>query len=92
MWWTSSPAVGPRGPAATITLDAYWADGHLGQYAIVVPSLDLVVINRVDPKLTNKHVDEQRKARLLWLIESASGATDIGPEPKIVDLGSTLSP
>jgi hypothetical protein len=50
------------------------------------------VINRVDPKLTNKHVDEQRKARLLWLIESASGATDIGPEPKIVDLGSTLSP
>lgn len=91
MWWTSRPAVGPRGPGATITLDAYWADGHLGQYAIVVPALDLVVINRVDPKLTNKHVGEQRKARLLWLIESASGATDMGTEPKSVDLGP-LSP
>ena len=92
MWWTGNPAVGPRAPAATITLDAYWADGHLGQYAIVVPPLDLVVINRVDPKLTNKHVGEQRKAKLLWIIESAAGATNMGPEPKIVDLGSTLSP
>jgi hypothetical protein len=54
--------------------------------------LDLVVINRVDPKLTNKHVGEQRKAKLLWIIESAAGATNMGPEPKIVDLGSTLSP
>jgi CubicO group peptidase (beta-lactamase class C family) len=91
MWWTSNPAVGPRGPGATITLDAYWADGHLGQYAIVVPSLDLVVINRVDPKLTHKRVEEQQKAKLLWLIESASGATDMGPEPRIVNLGP-LSP
>ena len=88
MWWTSNPASGARGPGATIMLDSYWADGHLGQYAIVVPSLDLVVVNRVDPRLTSKRVGEQRKAKLLWLIESASGATatDIGPEPKIVSL------
>lgn len=86
MWWTSAPASGKRGPGATILLDAYWADGHLGQYAIVVPSLDLVVINRVDPKAGKKRVGEQRKAKLLWLVESAAGATNLGPEPKLVAL------
>jgi hypothetical protein len=67
-------------------LDNYWADGHLGQYAIVVPSLDLVVVNRVDRGLTSKRVGERRKAKLLWLIESAAGtiATDLGPEPQLV--------
>ncbi|MDN7177343.1 hypothetical protein M0D69_04800 [Caballeronia sp. SEWSISQ10-4 2] len=58
MWWTRNPASGTRGPGATIMLYGYWADGHLGQYAIVVPSLDLVVVNRVDPRLTSKRVGE----------------------------------
>ena len=85
MWRTRNPASGTRGPRATIMLYSYWADGHLGQYAIVVPSLDLIVVNRVDPRLTSKRVGEQRKAKLLWLIESVAGttATDIGPELKI---------
>jgi hypothetical protein len=61
---------------------------HLRQYAIVVPLLDLVAVNRVDPRLTSKRVGKQRKAKLLWLIESAAGtaATDIGPERKIASL------
>ena len=83
MWWTSDPASGVRGRDATIVRRAYWADGHLGQYAIVVPSLDLVVVSRVDPKQTSKHVGEQKKAKLLWLIETAAHAPDIGPEPVI---------
>jgi hypothetical protein len=58
MWWTRNPASGTRGSGATIMLYSYWADGHLGQYAIVVPSLDLIVVNRADPRLTSKRVGE----------------------------------
>jgi CubicO group peptidase (beta-lactamase class C family) len=83
MWWTSDSASGVRGPDATIIRRAYWADGHLGQYAIVVPSLDLVVVTRVDPKQTSKQVGEQKKAKLLWFVETAMHAPDIGPEPVI---------
>ena len=88
MWWTSNPASGKRGPGSMILLDSYWADGHLGQYAIVVPSMDLVVVNRVDPKRTSKHIGEQRKAKLLWLIEAAAvtSTAALGPEPAIVKL------
>lgn len=81
MWWTSTPAHGPRGPDAALERATYWADGHLGQYAVVVPSLDLVVVSRVDSRLTSKHVGQLKMERLVWLIEAAGNAAGIGPEP-----------
>jgi CubicO group peptidase (beta-lactamase class C family) len=71
MWWTSTPTTAASTASAGQPNASYWADGHLGQYAIVVPSLDLVVVNRVDPKLTSKHVGEHDRERLLALIEAA---------------------
>jgi CubicO group peptidase (beta-lactamase class C family) len=86
MWWTSAPASGARGPDMKLLRPTFWADGHLGQYAVVVPSLDLVVVNLVDSRLTPRHMEQKHMSqnsmeKFVWLIESAGGATDIGPEP-----------
>jgi len=86
MWWTSTPANGPRGPAATLLRETFWADGHLGQYAVVVPSLDLVVVTRVDAKLTKKQMGQQKMEKLVLLVEAAEGAADIGAEAGVVRL------
>jgi CubicO group peptidase (beta-lactamase class C family) len=86
MWWTSVPAGGVRGPDMKLLRPTFWADGHLGQYAVVVPSQDLVVVNLVDSRLTPRHMEQKHMGqnnmeKLVWLVESAGGATDIGPEP-----------
>ncbi|WP_322014509.1 serine hydrolase [Paraburkholderia sp. J12] len=81
MWWTSVPASGTRGPRASLLLPTFWADGYLGQYAIVVPSLDLVVVNLVDSRLTSKRMGQSKMEKLVWLVESAANAQGIGPEP-----------
>ncbi|WP_233833801.1 serine hydrolase domain-containing protein [Paraburkholderia sp. ZP32-5] len=81
MWWTSMPAIGPRGANAALLRPTYWADGHLGQYAVVVPSLDLVVVSRVDARLTSKQIGQLKMEKLVWLVEAAGNASGIGPEP-----------
>jgi CubicO group peptidase (beta-lactamase class C family) len=78
MWWTSTPASGPHGPKVALLRPTYWADGNHGQYAVIVPSLDLVVVNRVDVRLTSKSMHQSNMEKLVWLAESAGGATDIG--------------
>ena len=88
MWWTSTPASGPRGSKVGLLRATYWADGNQGQYAVIVPSLDLVVVNRVDVRLTSKSMHQSNMERLVWLTESAEGANDIGPGP----MGETQSP
>jgi CubicO group peptidase (beta-lactamase class C family) len=81
MWWTSVRATGAPGPRVALLRPTFWADGYLGQYAVVVPSLDLVVVNLVDSRLTSKHMTQGKMERLVWLAESAENATGIGPEP-----------
>jgi len=82
MWWTSVPASDSRGAKAALLLPTYWADGHLGQYAVVVPSLDLVVVSLVDSRLTSKHMGQLKMEEMVWLVESAENATGIGSEPE----------
>lgn len=75
MWWTNIPASGLRNSAPGLE-PMFWADGHLGQYAIVVPSLDLVVVTLVDERMTAKHAEQKqlgqhKMLRLMQMIESA---------------------
>jgi CubicO group peptidase (beta-lactamase class C family) len=81
MWWTSVPASGPPGPEVALRRPTYWADGYLGQYAVIVPSLDLVVVNLVDSRLTPKRMGQSKMGKLVWLVEAAENATGIGAEP-----------
>ncbi len=65
LWWIGLP---PDFPAGT-----FFALGAGGQYAFVIPSRDLVVINRVD---RDQRLPEPRLkdvAALLWMILSAGG-------------------
>jgi len=71
LWWTGDSASGkpqrirfPRG--------SYWAEGHLGQYAVVVPSLDLIVVNRVDDSVTKRAVHKPEIAHLVHMVVEAA--------------------
>jgi CubicO group peptidase (beta-lactamase class C family) len=73
LWWTGEAASGmpqeihfPRG--------SFWAEGHLGQYAVVVPSLDLIVVNRVDEDLTKRQVNKLEMSRLVQMVVAAAPA------------------
>lgn len=60
---------------------AFFAWGAAGQYALVIPALDIVVVHRVDRDIADyKEVNLWQFGRLLWLILSAAHQPDIGPD------------
>lgn len=67
LWWTNVPAQGaaPKGPAMA------WADGHLGQYAVVIPSRDLVIVSLVNPRYTRKTMSQRRMLRWVQSVQAA---------------------
>jgi len=76
LWWTG-PA--DRGvPAIGLPAGGFWAWGDLGQYALVVPSDDLILVNlsRSAPGPSTRQI-----GHLLWLILSAAHAPDAGTDP-----------
>jgi CubicO group peptidase (beta-lactamase class C family) len=104
LWWTDY-LDGAVAPTVTLPEGSFMALGAGGQYAVVIPALDLVIVHRVDreadiPEPTMRHV-----GRLFWLILKAQGydpgpdaslAVAAGERPKGEDLtarlrGKTLS-
>jgi len=83
LWWTGflddafAPTVRPPE-------DTFSAQGAGGQYAFVIPSLDLVVVHRMDRDFVNSVPEPSTRSigRLLWLILKASGY-DPGPDASI---------
>lgn len=71
LWWTADAASGAR-PAIPFPPGSFWAEGHLGQYAVVVPALDLIVVNRVDGDLTRQTVHKRQMAHLVRLVAEAA--------------------
>jgi CubicO group peptidase (beta-lactamase class C family) len=81
MWWTGVN----RGLLANVNVKAhsYYAAGWGGHRVFVLPYRKLVVVHRVNtdeqgPKPMDHHI-----GRLLWLILSAAGETQIGEDPSI---------
>ena len=81
MWWTGAN----RGllPNVRIREHSYYAAGYGGHRVIILPYRKLVVVNRVNTDLGLRHAMDHQIGRLLWLILSAAGETDIGGEPCI---------
>jgi CubicO group peptidase (beta-lactamase class C family) len=73
LWWTGDSASG-NPQQITFPKGSFWAEGHLGQYAVVVPSLDLIIINRVDERLTKRAVHKHQMAELVRMIVAAAPA------------------
>ena len=71
LWWTANSASSAP-QQISFPKGSYWAEGHLGQYAVVVPSLDLIIVNRVDENMTRHKVDKRQIARLAEMVVDAA--------------------
>jgi CubicO group peptidase (beta-lactamase class C family) len=71
LWWIGFPTV-------TLPEGSFLAEGAGGQYALVVPALDLVVVHRIDRDRPFTEPLPRSIGRLFWLILKAEGY-DPGP-------------
>jgi len=71
LWWTGDSATG-KSQEIHFPKGSFWAEGHLGQYAGVVPSLDLIVVNRLDSNLTKREIHKQEIAHLVKMVVAAA--------------------
>jgi CubicO group peptidase (beta-lactamase class C family) len=82
-WWLGFIELGNT-PTVKLPPGSYSAQGFLGQYAFVIPPLDLVVVHRVNSDRAAdaafKSPSLREMSRLMWLILAAAGARDIGPD------------
>jgi len=81
MWWTGAK----RGLLANVSIKehSYYAAGWGGHRVFVLPYRKLVVVHRVNTDSPGRQVLGHHIGRLLWLILSAAGETDIGEDPSI---------
>lgn len=81
MWWTGRNS----GLLANVSIKAhsYYASGYGGHKLIVLPYRKLVIVHRVNTDSGGRRPMNHQIGRLLWLILSAAGEEDIGPEPSI---------
>ena len=87
LWWIGFPS-NTGAPTVNVPKHTYAAMGAEGQYAFVIPAYDLVFVHRINSDVPIGSLPGQRKlepttqqlARLLWLILSAAGDSDVGPD------------
>ena len=75
MWWTGFPD--RRVEIMNLSPGGFWADGNFGQFIIVDPVNDLVVVHQTD---TGK-VEERQMGHLMWLLLRAARVPDPGRDP-----------
>jgi len=71
LWWTGDSASGVR-QEIPFPRGSFWAEGHHGQYAVVVPSLDLIIVNRVDEQRTKNKVSKRHMAHFVRMVVDAA--------------------
>ena len=75
LWWTGLTGSGV--PIMGLPPGAFWADGAEGQFVVVDPEDDLVVVHQTH----YERVTRREFGHLMWLIRSAAHASDLGPDP-----------
>jgi CubicO group peptidase (beta-lactamase class C family) len=75
LWWTGFPD--HRVAIMDLPVGGFWADGAEGQFIIVDPADDLVVVHQTD----GHRVVDRQKGHLMWLILNAAHARDPGQDP-----------
>ncbi|MCC8982778.1 serine hydrolase domain-containing protein [Bradyrhizobium acaciae] len=81
LWWIGFLG-GAVAPTVTLPRGSFLAEGFGGQYALVVPALDLVVVHRVDQDTPFTEPSMRSIGRLFWLILKAEGY-DPGPDASL---------
>jgi CubicO group peptidase (beta-lactamase class C family) len=81
LWWIGFLG-GAVAPTVTLPEGSFLAEGAGGQYALVVPALDLVVVHRVDRDTPFTEPSMRSIGRLFWLILKAEGY-DPGPDASL---------
>ena len=72
LWWTGDSATPSHRPEYVFPPGSFWLEGHLGQYAVCVPSLDLIVVVRVNSARTKEQIHKREMAKLVKLVVAAA--------------------
>jgi CubicO group peptidase (beta-lactamase class C family) len=91
MWWTGF-LHDTGAPTVKVPPGTFAAMGAEGQYAFVIPAYDLVIVHRINsdiPPSRRKEPTFQQMARLLWLVLSAAGDNDVGPDITLAHASGT---
>ena len=75
LWWTGFPD--RRVAIMDLPPGGFWADGAEGQFMVVDPADDLVVVHQTD----GATVVNRQKGHLMWLLLTAALAHDPGQDP-----------
>ncbi len=78
LWWTDF-VDDVLAPVVHLPEGSFFALGDGGQYAMVVPALDLVVVQRGDRDINKVGPSMHDVGRLLWLVLKAEGYDPGGP-------------
>jgi CubicO group peptidase (beta-lactamase class C family) len=82
MWWSNFGSV--WAPTVTLPQGTYFALGYGSQFLFVLPAHDLIVVHTVDMERERwPWVSDAQIGRLMWLILSAAGVGDIGPDTSL---------
>jgi CubicO group peptidase (beta-lactamase class C family) len=73
LWWTGFPD--RRVAIIDLPAGGFWADGAEGQFTVVDPADDLIVVHQTD----GRRVANRQKGHLMWLILNAAHSRDTGP-------------
>jgi CubicO group peptidase (beta-lactamase class C family) len=90
LWWIGFPS-NMGAPTVNVPPHTFAAMGAEGQYAFVIPAYDLVIVHRINSDVPIGPLPGQRKpeptfaqiARLIWLVLSSAGDSDVGPDASL---------
>jgi CubicO group peptidase (beta-lactamase class C family) len=81
MWRTAEG--GGLAPNVTLPATCFYHSGRGVHYLIVMPTLDLVIVHRVDTYLSGPYPQPHQIGRLVWMLLDARGVQGIGPDPTL---------